>query len=474
MNTNRRLLRTKSYSLGLSALLMLFFSVTGADEPNLIKLSQDPYTDPLAQHATEVEPVLAVGDDTIVSAFQVGRFQGVGSDNIGWTTSKDGGKSWQHGFLKGTSTFVGGPWSAVSLPTLAFDRKHHTFLIQMAAFDNTGDGVGILLSRSPDGLHWTDATAVGTGIAINSDWIACDNHVRSPFYGNCYGAWNNSPLNSVDDLIVSSDGGKTWGGVVASPDQTAGYVESIAIQPNGNFVLLGRSGGPNLDQEYAIQSIDGGHSLNPTVNITTSQFDYPYLRADPNPTSAVDAEGTIYAVFADCRFRTGCLTNLFPPNDLVMTTSKDGVTWSPVERIPIDAVTGTTDHVIPGLAARSGCEDDCDEEEGNAKDNESHTTLALTFYFIDNGVACVPANCDLNAGYISSDDSGKHWHQAHKIAGPMLQTWLASTYAGQMVADYISAVFIHDKPYGAFAIARPPNAKTGALDEAIYAVKLPE
>lgn len=217
MNTNRRLLRTKSYSLGFSALLMLFFSVTWADDPNLHKLSQDPYSDPLAQHATEVEPVLAVGDDTIVSAFQVGRFQGVGSDNIGWATSMDGGKSWQHGFLKGTSTFVGGPWPAVSLPTLAYDRKHHTFLIQMAAFDDTGDGVGILLSRSQDGLHWTDATAVGTGIGINSDWIACDNHVRSPFYGNCYGAWNNWPLNRVDDLIVSSDGGKTWGASLTRP-----------------------------------------------------------------------------------------------------------------------------------------------------------------------------------------------------------------------------------------------------------------
>jgi hypothetical protein len=139
MNTNRR---ATPYSLGLSALLMLFFTVTWADESNLIKVSQDPYTDPLAQHATEVEPVLAVSDDTIVSAFQVGRFQGVGSDNIGWATSKDAGKSWQHGFLKGTSTFVGGPWPAVSLPTLAYDRKHHMFLIQMAAFDNQGNGVG--------------------------------------------------------------------------------------------------------------------------------------------------------------------------------------------------------------------------------------------------------------------------------------------------------------------------------------------
>jgi hypothetical protein len=469
MNTNRR---ATSYSLGLSVVLMLFFTVTWADESNLIKVSQDPYTDPLAQHATEVEPVLAVSDDTIVSAFQVGRFQGVGSDNIGWATSKDAGKSWQHGFLKGTSTFVGGPWPAVSLPTLAYDRKHHMFLIQMAAFDDKGNGVGILLSRSSDGLHWSDATTVGTGIGINSDWIACDNHLRSPFYGNCYGAWNNYALNFVNDLIVSSDGGNTWGAVVASPDQTAGFVESIAIQPNGNFVLLGRDDGAYGRHEYSIQSIDGGHSLNPSVSIAFINFDFPYLRADPNPTSAVDAAGTIYVVFADCRFRAGCLTNSFPPNDLVMTTSKDGVTWSPVKRIPIDAVTGTTDHVIPGLAARSECGDDCDE--GNVQDNGAHTRLALTFYSIDNSPTCVPANCDLNAGYISSDDGGQHWHDAQKIAGPMLQTWLASTYAGQMVADYITAVFFDDQPFGAFAIAHAPDAKTGALDEAIYAVQLPE
>jgi hypothetical protein len=56
----------------------------------------------------------------------------------------------------------------------------------------------------------------------------------------------------------------------------------------------------------------------------------------------------------------------------------------------------------------------------------------------------------------------------------MTETWLAATYAGEMVADYISAVFVEGHPFGAFAIARMPNATTGAFDAAIYAGPHPE
>ena len=458
-------------ALGIATIVLSPASAVRADEAVPIKVSEDPYTDTLRQHKTEVEPGMVADGDTIVAAFQVGRFSGAGSDNIGWATSTDGGKHWKHGFLSGTTTLVGGQWPTVSIPSIAFDRKHHTFLIQSVPFDGTGAGRGIFISRSTDGIHWSNATMVARSLFIQSDWIACDNHKRSPFYGNCYGAWYDGSVNNVNDLIVSSDGGKNWGGTVESPDQTAGLVESIAIQPNGNFVLLGRSGGPNGDQEYAIQSIDGGHSLNATVDITTHQFDYPFLRSDPNPTSAVDREGTIYVIFPDCRFRAGCPFVLFPPNDLVMTTSKDGVNWSTIKRIPIDPVTGTTDHVLPGVAA---LDDGDDEIDGPGGADMSHTKLALTYYSIDNSVACIPANCDLNAEYISSDDGGVSWHHAQKIAGPMMQTWLAKTFAGQMVTDYLTPVFVHGKPWGAFALANPPDTAKGVLDEAIYVVKLPD
>jgi hypothetical protein len=56
----------------------------------------------------------------------------------------------------------------------------------------------------------------------------------------------------------------------------------------------------------------------------------------------------------------------------------------------------------------------------------------------------------------------------------MAQEWLAFTYAGEMVADYISAVFVNGKPFSAFAIAHEPDPISGLFDEAIYGVQLSE
>src|SRR5713101_9495961 len=142
MNPKSKLLGMRFYGFRFLAIFMFFLSVAWADGPDLVQVSHDPYTDPLAQHATEVEPVMVAHGDTIVTAFQVGRFQGAGSDNIGWATSKDGGGSWKHGFLTGTTTLAGGTWPAVSLPTIAYDRKHKTYLIALQPFDDQQNGRG--------------------------------------------------------------------------------------------------------------------------------------------------------------------------------------------------------------------------------------------------------------------------------------------------------------------------------------------
>src|SRR6185312_12987257 len=64
-------------------------------------LSTDPYRNKAAEHQTEVEPDIVAFGSTIVATFQVGRFTGGGSDNIGWATSSDGGTTWTNGFLPG-------------------------------------------------------------------------------------------------------------------------------------------------------------------------------------------------------------------------------------------------------------------------------------------------------------------------------------------------------------------------------------
>ncbi len=43
--------------------------------------------------------MIAAHGTTLVSTFQVGRVYDGGSCDIGWATSTDGGRTWQHGLL---------------------------------------------------------------------------------------------------------------------------------------------------------------------------------------------------------------------------------------------------------------------------------------------------------------------------------------------------------------------------------------
>lgn len=481
---HRHLARILTFCLSSAIAVFGIPNATGGDRIVPQKISEDPYSDPLAQHATEVEPVVVAVDNTLVSAFQVGRFFGAGSDNVGWATSKDAGKTWERGFLKGLTLVSGGIWPAVSLPTIAYDKRHKTFIISTMPFDDQGNGRGILVSRSRDGLHWTEPIVAAGSLGTNGHWFACDNGTRSPNYGSCYDAFldYSSGTGTINALVASRDGGFSWGSPVAAPDQAAGLVTSLAIQPNGNLVILGRNGGPNGDQQYAIRSLNGGATLEATTNITTGFFDFPYMRADPSPSSGVDSDGTIYVVFPDCRFRTKCVNALnvsgcrfitdnthCPTNDLVMTKSNDGIHWDPIQRIPIDPINSDTDHFITGLGVLSERDDQQGSDHGNSN---SHTQLALTYYYLPNGRTCGPTACRIVPGFISSDDGGRTWNHDIRVSDPMPEAWLVPTFAGEMVADYISAVFVNGVPYSAFALARPPDPVTGRFEEAIYAVRL--
>jgi hypothetical protein len=53
------------------------------------------------------------------------------------------------------------------------------------------------------------------------------------------------------------------------------------------------------------------------------------LRTGPLPSAEMDAAGKVYVAWQDCRFRRGCKSN-----DIVMSTTTDGVTWSAVYEKP--------------------------------------------------------------------------------------------------------------------------------------------
>jgi hypothetical protein len=199
----------------------------------------------------------------------------------------------------------------------------------------------------------------------------------------------------------------------------------------------------------AIRSINGGVSYTGPVTVASiSHHDVAgNLRSGPLPTAEIDGAGRVYVAWADCRYRANCAAN-----DIVMSTSLNGLSWSPVARVPIDATTSTVDHFIPGLGvdkATSG----------------STAHLALTYYYYPNA-SCTSASCQLHVGFISSTNGGTTWSPVQKLAGPMSLNWLANTSQGAMVGDYISTSFSGGRAVPVVALANAPS--NGTFDEAMY------
>ncbi|HEY7095546.1 MAG TPA: sialidase family protein [Terriglobales bacterium] len=426
--------------MGVSATLLLIFAVG----VTLIQVSSDPFTNQNSQHQTELEPDTFAFGSTIVGAFQTGRVPDGGSSDIGWVTSTNGGATWSNGFLPGiTRYFQGGTYTAVSDPAVAYDASHNVWMISSLAITNS-IGKAVLVSRSTDGgITWGNPVTVNNqnGFA-DKEWIACDNTSTSPFYGHCYVEWDDAGNGDQVKMSTSTDGGVTW-----SKANTSSGAFSLGgqpvVQPNGTVVV------PIAGVE-AFTSTDGGQSWTRPVTVSNST-DHGVaggLRTSALPSAEVDGAGKVYVVWQDCRFRTGCRSN-----DIVMSTSTDGRTWSQVTRIPIDPTTSTVDHFIPGIAvdpATSG--------------NTAH--LGLTFYFYPN-TSCNGSTCQLGVGFVSSQDGGQTWSRPTKVAGPMKLNWLANTTQGRMVGDYISTSYVNGKPFSVFAVAVAPTGSV--FNEAMFA-----
>src|SRR5262249_45375005 len=139
------------------------------------------------------------------------------------------------------------------------------------------------------------------------------------------------------------------------------------------------------------------------------------VRTGPLPTAEIDASGTVYVAWEDCRFEKHCTAN-----DIVFSTSSDGVDWSKPALIPIDPVGSGVDHSIPGLAV-------------DPSTSGAGAHLALTYYFYPD--ANCGDSCQLDVGYVSSPDGGAHWGASQQLAGPMTLDEIAQTSQGPMTGD---------------------------------------
>ncbi len=179
-----------------------FFATTA--HAQLVKISADSFTNPESQHKSEVEPSTYSWGSTMVAAFQVARISDGGGADIGFATTKDGGKTWTQGLLPGlTVHYKKGTNSAASDASVVYDAKHGFWLISTLPIGNSGDNIAT--SRSKDGLHWGNPIYVDQSGGDDKNWITCDNTATSPFYGNCYTEWSGVFMST------STDGGLTWG-----------------------------------------------------------------------------------------------------------------------------------------------------------------------------------------------------------------------------------------------------------------------
>ena len=441
--TARSISRMKSVLL--FVLLVLAVSIAMQAQVPLTQISSDPFTNSIAQHATEVEAATWANGNTIVSIFQQGRFfNGGGSSDNGWATSQDGGVTWQHGSLPGlTKTGGGGIYDRATDPAIIFDVAHGVWLAASLPLLNRGAATTAeLISRSVDGINWDNPVTVSRVFAKpDKTWVSCDNNSGSPFFGHCYAEWDNNAAGDLTYLAVSTDGGLTWSNAIEPATNPAIFGAQPLAQPGGLVIAPGADAFDTTIQAFT--SSDGGGHWTPPVVVSSISDHHADggLRDLVLPTSAMDAAGRVFTVWQDCRFRSGCAEN-----DLVMSTSTDGVHWSAVTRIPIDPTSSTVDHFLPGLAIEPGT---------------SGTTahLGVTYYFYPTA-NCTKTTCQLEEGYIASTNGGTSWTAPTTVAGAMTLTWFPNTNQGFMPGDYESLAFVNGLAFPVLAVATAPSGTT--------------
>jgi len=279
--------------LALSAVLAfwLAFAMASSAQNPPVRISVDNLTNSDSDHKTEVEPSMFAWGNTIVTAFHVARRPhalGWGSGDVGFSTSTDGGKTWHYGDLPGlTVNFKNGHYGAAADPSVAYDAKHGVWMIStlplagLQCCSLIGD---VAVSRSADGLHWSNPILIDKTHLDVKNWSVCDNTPTSPFYGNCYTEWDQAFGTGEVLMSVSKDGGQTWGSGLPSSDHAVGLGGEPLVQPNGTVIVPFQSGGIDV-----FSSTNGGVSWGRSQQIAAIDFhlEAAGLRNLDLPTAAI-------------------------------------------------------------------------------------------------------------------------------------------------------------------------------------------
>jgi hypothetical protein len=428
-------------------------------DPSLAVVSEDPYTNPGTYHRTQVEPDTYAFGSTIVSVFQSGRSTNWGASNFGWSVSSDAGAIWTDGFLPGTTKHATPPgrWQRVTDSAVTYDAKHDAWLIigvgtRPCSFSLECAGSQVFVSRSTDGAQTFEDPIIpkraGRSQFHDVPWVTCDNFTGSPYYGNCYSVWADDAHRALMSAYTSSDGGRTWTKATIAPKHHDLGHPIPVVRPDGTIVVLFH--GPDGRQSFV--STDGGARYSGPYDLPqgNERWMADGLRSDGVLVISpdVDAEGTVYAAFADCTLRSA--ERPCSHNDITISTSDDGRHWSDMRRVPIDPVTSSVDHFFPTIAV-----------DPSTSGASAH--IGLVYYFYPEQ-QCDVTTCRLNVGFVSSTDGGSTWTAPLLLAGPFENTWFPQTDSGYMVGEYLGISFVDGKAIPVFPVATEGRCKLGDVD----------
>jgi hypothetical protein len=426
------------------AALVASLAASAALRPILV----DPFNNPDSQHKTVVEPDTYSFGSTIVAVAQMGQFTDEGASGIGFATTTNNAVSWTSGVLPAITRYQNpaGPYDRATDASVAFDARHNVWIAASLGLRVPGPkGAAVIASRSTNGgLAWappvTIAAATGSNQDFEKPWIVCDDTATSPFYGSCYAVFDDHGNGNAFKAAYSRDGGLTWT-LSSTPNVGVIGVQPL-VQPSGKLIVLVDN--PSETALGVITSGNGGVSFGTAMTITsiTAADDPGTIRSSPLPSAEIDAAGKVFVGWEDCRFRSGC-----PMNDIVYTTSTNGTAWTPVQRVPIDPVTSTVDHLTPGFGV-------------DRSSSTANTRVAVTYYYFPNAF-CTIATCQLDVGLITSSNGGSTWSAPTQLAGPMMTRWLPFTSKGYMFGDYISTSYGSDGlPHPVIVVAHAPGTTT--------------
>jgi hypothetical protein len=401
------------------------------------RLSRDPYTTSTGQHETQVEPdSLTVGRTTVVT-FQVGRRVDGAADNIGYSVSRDDGRTWRSGLLPGLTqaSRPAGPHVRASDPVVAYDAVTGTWLISTLAIQN--QITRLTISRSADGLTWSNPLvaiegAAPSGITFDKNWIACDNGPSSALRGRCYLAYTDTLRERSLAVLTSTDAGVSWSGpvTISATDAVGAFP---VIRPTGEVIVVFNWDGRRIG---AAVSGDGGASFGAPIEVAEIRVrSIRELRFFPLPSADVDPTGRVWVTWHDCRFDPGC-----DVNSAVVSTSPTGSRWS----APV-AVTSRRNAFLPaiGIHPRTG-------------------RVAVVYHVVR------PGGIDVEL-VESAGRAGAFGAPRRLSAQTMRVEWIPNTVSGRMLADYISVHYAGSRPLVAWVLASEPVGSS--FRQAVYATR---